>query len=165
MFFQSTRSKPRLQQICQIQVQGQVCVSHFVGPHCCKHAVLLKHPLWLKARKLTSSHVKIKSMHICKRSNENTFFFLSPFIAWPMSAEGVFKEALLFCLLIESLLESHSWISLAGQSGKAWWDVARPICSGEFCGWMGFQIWQCPAQIYLCTLPLCSQITHSLVQK
>lgn len=67
-----------------------------------------------------------------------------------MSAEGVFKEALLFCLQIESLLESHSWISLAGQSGKAWWDVARPICSWELRGWMGFQICQCPAQIYSC---------------
>lgn len=62
-----------------------------------------------------------------------TKYFLLPSssICWP-GTEGVFKEALLFCLLIESLLESHSWISLAGQSGKAWWGVARPICSGEF---------------------------------
>lgn len=37
---------------------------------------------------------------------------------WPMSTDGLFKAALVFCLQIESLLESHSWISLAGQSGK-----------------------------------------------
>lgn len=106
-----------------------------------------------KPTKVTPSPVKIKSLQL-----QSPFF---PCIGWPMSAEGVFKEALLFCLLIESLLESHSWISLAGQSGKAWWGVARPICSGEFCRWIGFQICQCPKQIYLCALPLCSQIIHS----
>lgn len=122
-----------------------------------KCVVLLLHTLWLKAR-----CVKIKTA-FTKGSDDNYSFL--PSAAWPMRAEGVFKEALLFCLLIESLLESHSWINLAGQSGKAWWDVARPICSAEFWGWMGLQICHCPAKIYLSALPLCTQIIHSFIQE
>lgn len=33
--FQRAKTKPRLQQICQLQVQGQVCVPYFPMPHCC----------------------------------------------------------------------------------------------------------------------------------
>ncbi len=48
VFFQSAKTKPRLQQICQLQVRGQVCVSYFPGltaaRNCCKHAILLQQP-------------------------------------------------------------------------------------------------------------------------
>lgn len=44
-FFWSAKSKPRLQQICQLQVRGQVCVSYLLQPLaaariCCKHVLL-----------------------------------------------------------------------------------------------------------------------------
>lgn len=60
-FFQSTETKPRLQQICQLQVWGQVCVPHFPRPQtCCSFATLC----------MTQSleghflQVKFKSLHL-----------------------------------------------------------------------------------------------------
>lgn len=123
-------------------------------------------------RYFKSKPLKNVSLHLWARlSEENLSIDMSInkqqscFSASPdqWAQTGYFRQ-LLVCLQIESLLESHSWISLAGQSGKHGGMSPGPYAQKNFHGWRRSHFCQ-RADFLVCFSFPRKQINHSREQQ